>query len=327
MDLEPCRRVGGVCWAFGGVVGLLLMLVVSPPTEAIGRSGWYVALGTNAMSYVGAYLLLRPRSRIGFRGMLVCSYIGIGQIAIVEWMAGGHGSPYHLLYLIAAILPPSIHPPKRAAALIAAGLLALAAPLAYEHATSLLVSQIVLQGSFTVLLAFVTWAIVGAARQMRLELEAEARVDDLTGLGNRRAFDEALKVELAHHGRHGNALSLIVLDLDGFKAVNDRLGHLAGDHALGRSAEALRRAVRIPDACFRWGGDEFAVLLVDSDIEAAREIGRRVQATVAEHCSLEDGSTLSLRFGAAELRVGQNAGGLVAAADAALLDAKRTLVG
>jgi hypothetical protein len=55
MDLEPCRRVGGVCWAFGGVVGLLLMLVVSPPTEAIGRSGWYVALGTNAMSYVGAY--------------------------------------------------------------------------------------------------------------------------------------------------------------------------------------------------------------------------------------------------------------------------------
>jgi diguanylate cyclase (GGDEF)-like protein len=121
-------------------------------------------------------------------------------------------------------------------------------------------------------------------------------------------------------------LSLILVDLDGFKAVNDRLGHLAGDQALGRSAEALRSAVRIPDACFRWGGDEFAVLLVDSDIEAAQEVGRRVQATVAEHCSLEEGSTLSLRFGAAELQPGQSAGDLVAAADAALPEAKRALV-
>jgi GGDEF domain-containing protein len=74
--------------------------------------------------------------------------------------------------------------------LIAVGMIALAAPLAYEPGTSLLVAEIVLQGSFTFLLAFVTWAIVGAARQMRLGLGAEARVDDLTGLGNRRAFDE-----------------------------------------------------------------------------------------------------------------------------------------
>jgi hypothetical protein len=101
------------------------------------------------------------------------------------------------------ILPPAVHPPKRAAALIAAGLLALAAPLLYESATSLLIAEIVLQGSFTVLLAFFTWAIVGAARQMRLELEAEARVDDLTGLGNRRAFEQALNLELAHRARPG----------------------------------------------------------------------------------------------------------------------------
>jgi GGDEF domain-containing protein len=85
-------------------------------------------------------------------------------------------------------------------------------------------------------------------------------------------------------------------------------------------------AVRIPDACFRCGGDEFAVLLVDSDIVAAHEVGLRVQATVAEHCSLEDGSTLSLRFGSAELQPGQSPGDLVAAADAALLEAKRALV-
>ncbi len=157
---------------------------------------------------------------------------------------------------------------------------------------------------------------------MRLDLLAEARVDDLTGLGNRRAFGEALKVELARRERYGGRLSLLLLDLDGFKEVNDRLGHLAGDHALTSSAKALQDAVRIPDSCFRWGGDEFAVLLPDSGLASAREVGRRVQANVAEHCELDDGSSLSLRFGAAELEAGWRAGDLVAAADAALLEAK-----
>ena len=69
MDLEPSRRVGGVCWAFGGAVSLVLMLI-APPTEAIGQAGWYVALGTTAISYVGAYLLMRRGSRVGFDGLL-----------------------------------------------------------------------------------------------------------------------------------------------------------------------------------------------------------------------------------------------------------------
>jgi diguanylate cyclase (GGDEF)-like protein len=321
MDLEPCRRVGGVCWAFGGVVSLLLMLV-APPTEAIGHAGWYAALSVTAISYVGAFLLLRRGSRIGFDGLLVCSYVAIAQIATVEWLAGGHETPYHLLYLMAAILPPSVHPPGRAAGLLAASLVALAAPLAYESASPLLVSDLLLQAAFTCLLAFIVWVILGAARQMRLELVAEARLDTLTRLRNRRGFDESLKIEVARRDRYGGRLSLILLDLDGFKAVNDRLGHLAGDHALARCADALRTAVRAPDSCFRWGGDEFAVVLVDSGIEAAEEVGLRVQATVAEHCSLDDGSPLSLRFGAAELDTGQSAAELVAAADAALLEAK-----
>ena len=326
MDLEPCRRVGGACWAFGGMVAGLLMLV-SPPTVAIGDAGWYVALPVNSLSYVGAYTLLRRRSRVGFDGLLACSYLAIGQISIVEWLAGGHASPFHLLYLIAVILPPAVHPPRRAAALIAAGTLALAAPLAYERPTSLLVADIVLQALFTFVLAFVTWAIVGAARQMRLELAAEARVDDLTGLCNRRAFEESLRVEVARQRRHGGTLSLLVLDLDGFKGVNDRLGHLAGDRALIGAAAALNSAVRLPDACFRWGGDEFAVLLTDSGRDVAEDVGRRAQAAVAERVSLDDGSAISLRFGAAQLRNGQTAGELVAAADAALLAAKRSLVG
>ena len=321
MDLEPSRRVGGVCWAFGGLVSVLLVLV-APPTEAIGQAGWLVALGVNALSFAGAFLLLRPGSRVGFGGLLVCSYLAIAQIAIAEWLAGGNDTPYHLLYLVAAILPPSVHPPRRAGALLVASVVALGAPLVYENSTALWASEILLQGAFTCLLALIAWAIVHAARQMRLDLMAKARADDLTGLGNRRAFDEALAVEMDRRERYGGTLSLLVLDLDGFKAVNDRLGHLAGDRALVGSGKALQAAVRSPDACFRWGGDEFAVLLVGSGLEAAQEVGRRVQATVAEHCALDDGSTLSLRFGAAELQPGQSADDLMAAADGALLEAK-----
>jgi diguanylate cyclase (GGDEF)-like protein len=114
-------------------------------------------------------------------------------------------------------------------------------------------------------------------------------------LRNRRGFDESLKVDLVRRERNGGRLSLLLVDLDGFKAVNDRLGHLAGNRALARCAEVLGTAVRAPDACFRWGGDEFAVLLVDSGIEAAEEVGLRVQATVAEHSYLDDGSPLSVR--------------------------------
>ena len=160
MDLEPCRRVGGVCWGFGGVVSVLLMLV-APPTGAIGHAGWYVALSVTAISFLGAFVLLRRGSRVGFGGLLFCSYVGIAQIAIVEWLAGGHDTPYRLLYLVAAILPPAVHPPRRAAVLLAASLIALAAPLAYESASAILVSELLLQAAFTCLLAFVVWASSG----------------------------------------------------------------------------------------------------------------------------------------------------------------------
>ena len=117
---------------------------------------------------------MRRGSRVGFDGLLVSSYVAIAQVAIVGWLAGGHDTPYHLLYLVAGILPPAIHPPLRAAALLAASIVALAAPLAYEGATALQVSEIVLQGAFTCLLAFIVWANLGAERQMRLDLLDES---------------------------------------------------------------------------------------------------------------------------------------------------------
>jgi diguanylate cyclase (GGDEF)-like protein len=156
-----------------------------------------------------------------------------------------------------------------------------------------------------------------------LQAEALARADALTGLGNRRAFDEALTVEIARSRRLGRPLSLLLADLNGFKEINDRHGHLAGDHCLRQVAATFRDEVRLHDHCFRWGGDEFAAILADSDAAVAELIAERVTISVAERCRQPDGQAMTIGPAHAELTDAMTAEDLVAAADQALLGRKR----
>lgn len=109
----------------------------------------------------------------------------------------------------------------------------------------------------------------------RREVEL-ARTDSLTGMPNARAFRDALDAALARARRNGTPLALAYVDLDGFKQVNDRLGHAAGDDVLRRVAGALQDAVRAGDVAARLGGDEFAVLLDGAAPDAARGVGDRI---------------------------------------------------
>lgn len=123
-------------------------------------------------------------------------------------------------------------------------------------------------------------------RERRLErrtevLERTSLLDPLTGLGNRRAFDEALKREWSRSSRSGEPLALLVADVDRFKAVNDRFGHLAGDDVLRAVASAILGAVREGDQAFRFGGEELAVLVPRSSREAAQAVADRVRRQVA----------------------------------------------
>lgn len=115
----------------------------------------------------------------------------------------------------------------------------------------------------------------------RVELEEELREqairDPVTGLYNRRFLDEVLRRELARAERYGHALSLILIDIDNFKMINDRYGHLVGDEALRRVAKALRENIRRVDYIFRWGGDEFCVVLPETNGPGAKEVVRRFQ--------------------------------------------------
>ena len=154
--------------------------------------------------------------------------------------------------------------------------------------------------------------------------EREARADALTGLPNRRAFGEAIEVEMSRAKRFDAPLSLIVADLDGFKEINDRHGHQAGDACLRTVADVLRGTLRQYDACFRWGGDEFALLLPETALADAEVVCRRATAAVAG-ARTPDGEPLSITCAPAQLGEGMDGDDLVAAADLRLLERKSAL--
>lgn len=177
-------------------------------------------------------------------------------------------------------------------------------------------------GSFHVLLGVFTAVY---ARQARLErdrarLSRDALTDPLTGLANRRAFDAALgrEVQLSHAS--GRPLSLVTLDLDHFKAVNDTHGHEAGDRVLMALAALLRQQVRSSDLPARWGGEEFVWLLPGASASAAGRAAERLRLAVVSH---EFGcGRLTVSLGVATLRPGESGAALFMRADGALYRAK-----
>jgi diguanylate cyclase (GGDEF)-like protein len=150
-----------------------------------------------------------------------------------------------------------------------------------------------------------------------------SRRDALTSLPNRRAFEERLPTELARAARSGNPLALVLLDLDGFKGVNDRLGHPAGDEVL-RSVARILDASRTADDSFRIGGDEFAILMPETEAIHARTAAERI-ATQIRDAKLADG-TIGASYGIAA-SANRDSATLIAAADRVLLAAKDRLYG
>lgn len=116
--------------------------------------------------------------------------------------------------------------------------------------------------------------------QANEKAEHLARTDMLTGLNNRRAFTEFAKQQLQFCQRHHHPASMLVLDLDMFKHVNDVHGHAAGDYALQHFATVMRNTVRSSDICGRTGGEEFAILLSDTTIESAKEIAEKLRVSI-----------------------------------------------
>jgi diguanylate cyclase (GGDEF)-like protein len=171
-------------------------------------------------------------------------------------------------------------------------------------------------GSFGALLGRYEARLLDANRR----LDELSMTDPLTGLRNLRYFRARLVEELADAGRRNRPACLLLLDLDGFKQVNDRLGHPAGDRLLKSIGETMRRLLRHGETAARVGGEEFALILPDTDLPGGRVAAERLRAAVAA-CRLEGdhGVTASIGLALAE----RSADEWYAGADRALYEAKR----
>jgi diguanylate cyclase (GGDEF)-like protein len=158
------------------------------------------------------------------------------------------------------------------------------------------------------------------------QLRRQATVDEITGLSNHRRFREALAQEVARTQRSGHPTALLLLDIDDFKQINDTYGHQLGDGILRTVADVIAGACRATDEPARYGGDELAVILPDTDLEGAWTVGESMRRAVEElELALEDGTPLrvTVSVGAGAVEHDGDAGGLIEAADTALYQAKR----
>jgi diguanylate cyclase (GGDEF)-like protein len=134
----------------------------------------------------------------------------------------------------------------------------------------------------------------------RQDLQRIARTDSLTGLLNRRAFEEMLARELQRVKRNGKSLVLLLLDIDRFKVVNDTWGHLAGDRVIRQVSNTLQKGLRPSDALSRVGGEEFVALLRDATTMQAEEIAERLRTEIADLTGLPDGAQITISIGVAQ---------------------------
>jgi diguanylate cyclase (GGDEF)-like protein len=156
------------------------------------------------------------------------------------------------------------------------------------------------------------------------QFASEARTDHLTGLANRREFERVIEREVALAERHKRRLSLMMIDLDNLKRINDRQGHRAGDSALRLVAQQLQRVVRASDVCARVGGDEFAVAMPETDLDRARDVVARLRRAI-QHVALsvKTSEQIEVSVGIADWRSGQDWQAAYQAADADLYEDKR----
>jgi diguanylate cyclase (GGDEF)-like protein len=324
-DLRAAKRIGSVLWLVAAVI-IVALFPVAEPTKHVGDAGWAIAGTIAVLGLAGSWRLRRTPCRVSAGELLLQAYVGIVAIGLLVWLGG---DPYSELLLIAALYVGAVHPPRRVVPfLVALGAVA-CAPLVYDHWSSTHAATIATRLLLWFGLAAAAMLYTAMVRSNRLalarrrdEARLQARLDALTGLGNRRAFDETVHRALPGSRRTDRPFSVVIADLENFKGINDRFGHIEGDRCLREVADAFRSAVRAPDACFRWGGDEFAIVLPATDYEAAKKVGGRVRETVRRDIALPDGEPLRLRYGAAELDHDMDADGLLAAADLALMSAR-----
>jgi diguanylate cyclase (GGDEF)-like protein len=306
----------GAFFLAGGALGLASLILPGRPGADVAAL-LALAIGTIAIGAV-LFLMAPPLPPLG-----IALFLALGNAVVTAAISfDGFGpSAYSLGYVVVAVLGFFFLPRKYAFPLL---LLPAAAYAGVLHSAPGV--QPFQRWTMTIGTAAIGGLVVAymreRMRELVLRLTDAARTDPLTGLLNRRALEELFAVELERSRRGGRPLSIVVGDLDGFKAVNDRLGHQAGDAALQTLAEDLNKWKRRIDMAARLGGEEFALLLPETDERGAFLVAERLRR--ATHRTFADGPLpLTISFGVATFPDhGDDADTLMRAADEALYAAK-----
>ena len=262
------------------------------------------------------------RQAVGIRRVLGLALLlaAVAAVAYLERSVGG-SLDLRLLYFV-IVLYGAILLPRMLALAVAAGVAVVSTGISGAEGITLIAN-----GLTRLLMYGYAALLTNNWEQERRRLLRMSRIDDLTGLYNLRALKEQLPTRLGPAGRTGRRIAVLMMDIDGFKTVNDRLGHGAGNELLKEVANLLRFAVRVGDEPFRFGGDEFVLLLSDADSEGAMIVATRIQDIYRTMGQTLRGTdvTVSFSIGMAIFPDdGASPESLLARADEALYQAKRS---
>ena len=317
-----------LCFAGALLTGVWLALPTTPATSNVTGMA-LMALSAAAMGSV----MLAGGERLPGWTFHCFAFGGTLLVTGLIHFSEAQTSAYAFLYLWVALYALNFFTPTKAALHILVIALAYAAVLAgglaagnAEGGLLAAFSEAAPRWTFTVGTLLVAVAFVRMLKDRLDGLVARfadaAREDAVTGLLNRRGFDESFDLEIERAQRAGHSLSLVLGDLDHFKEVNDRLGHPYGDEVLRRTAETLRVTNRRIDVAARVGGEEFAVLLPDTDERGAHVAAERMRRAIRDGFA-DDPMPLTISFGIASFPGhGENADDLMESADQALYTAK-----
>ena len=265
---------------------------------------------------------LLPRAALGIRRVLGLAVL-LAAVAAVAYLEHSFGAGFDLRLLdFLIVLCAAILLPRLLALAVAAGVAIVSVGVSGAQGNALVINGVthLLMYGYAALLTN-NW------EQERRRLMRMSRIDELTGLHNLRALQEQMPTWLGPAARTGRQMAVMMMDLDGFKAVNDRLGHGVGNELLKEVSNLLRFAVRVGDEPFRFGGDEFVLLLSDADAAGARVVAQRIQDIYRTMGQTLRGTDVDVSFSigiAVFPKDGATADILLRHADDALLEAKRS---
>lgn len=292
------------------VLVICAVVVVSPLRLAIAERVAFYAITAAFLGRLAVVLYLTPDVGVEF-GELITSLVILCCVYLLAFL----------------VFPRLVALPVALAVLAGSGLLILGAflraPAELPHDGMPLLKAFTMQAILVALLYIlaVTKEEMSASQAREQALAELASTDPLTGVPNRRHLTAALERHVADAARSGRPLSVVLIDIDNFKGINDTQGHEVGDRVLCHVAETLEQELRTADTFGRWGGEEFLVVAVGTDLADAERLAARCRSRLHAHPSPDAGLVTS-SFGVATYHRGDRWDALLSSADRALYEAK-----